>query len=248
MELAVFLVAGAVVLGGALGVVLSRNPVHAALSLVASLFGVAVLFVAQEAHLLAAVQVIVYTGAIVVLILFVLMLLGVDKDEDIGTEPLTAQRPLAIVAGGLGLLGLIAVLLVPVIAADNGESVDPATGLVTETEASFESTTLTGAESQTAPLYAEVPVVDPQTGLPDVDPLTGAPTGTERVETKSNVEQIGESLFTDYVYAFEVTALLLTIAVVGAVLFAKRVRDTQPLPEPEDEDEPEGEDDEAVRS
>ena len=263
MELAVFLVAGAVVLGGALGVVLSRNPVHAALSLVASLFGVAVLFVAQEAHLLAAVQVIVYTGAIVVLILFVLMLLGVDEDEDIGTEPLTAQRPLAIIVGGLGLLGVIAVLLVPVITADSGgdavaPAIDPTTGLpavdpvtgqpiAQESDApspGFEDTTLTGAESQTAPLYVEVPVVDPETGLPEVDPLTGAPTGTERVETKSNIEVIGEALFTDYVYAFEVTALLLTIAVVGAVLFAKRVRDTQPLPEPDDNDE----DDEAVRT
>ncbi len=261
MELAVFLIAGAVVLGGALGVVLSRNPVHAALSLVASLFGVAVLFVAQEAHLLAAVQVIVYTGAIVVLILFVLMLLGVDKDEDIGTDPLTAQRPLAIIVGGLGFLGVVAVLLVPVMTAESTETVvtpvidpatgqpavDPATGqpIVDEQigeDPSFEDTTLTGARSQTAPLYVEVPVFDPETGLPDVDPLTGVPTSTEQQATKSNIEQIGEALFTDYVYAFEVTALLLTIAVVGAVLFARRVRDTQPLPEDEDED------DEAVRA
>jgi NADH-quinone oxidoreductase subunit I len=63
-----------------------RNPVHAALSLVATLFGVAVLFVAQEAHFLAAVQVIVYAGAIVVLFLFVLMLLGVDRAEDLSSR------------------------------------------------------------------------------------------------------------------------------------------------------------------
>jgi len=58
------------VIAGALGVILRSNPVHAALSLVLTLFGVAVHFVALEAHFLAAVQVIVYAGAIVVLFLF----------------------------------------------------------------------------------------------------------------------------------------------------------------------------------
>ena len=66
----------------------SRNPVHSALSLVATLFGIAVLFIVQEANFLAAVQVIVYAGAIVVLFLFVIMLLGVDRSDDIDTEPL----------------------------------------------------------------------------------------------------------------------------------------------------------------
>ena len=70
---------------------LSSNPVHAALSLVATLFGIAVLFVAQEAHFLAAVQVIVYAGAIVVLFLFVIMLLGVDRAEDLLDR--AARRP-----------------------------------------------------------------------------------------------------------------------------------------------------------
>jgi NADH-quinone oxidoreductase subunit J len=79
MELFVFLVAGAIILAGAVGVIVLANPIHSALSLVATLFGVAVLFVAQEAHFLAAVQVIVYAGAIVVLFLFVIMLLGVDR-------------------------------------------------------------------------------------------------------------------------------------------------------------------------
>ena len=64
------------ILVGAVGVVTSRNPVHAALSLVMTLFGVAVLFIEQEADFLAAVQIIVYAGAIVVLFLFVIMFLG----------------------------------------------------------------------------------------------------------------------------------------------------------------------------
>ena len=99
MELFVFVVAAAMVLVGALGVVTRSNPVHAAMSLVLTLFGIAVMFVSHNAHFLAAVQVIVYAGAIVVLFLFVIMLLGVDKAEDLSVEPITNQRPLAAIIG-----------------------------------------------------------------------------------------------------------------------------------------------------
>src|SRR5262245_58010284 len=94
-DVLVFTVAAIVVIAGALGVVFSRNPVHAALMLVMTLFGVAVLFIAQQANFLAAVQVIVYAGAIVVLFLFVIMLLGVDKKEAVEVETLKGQRPAA---------------------------------------------------------------------------------------------------------------------------------------------------------
>ena len=66
-------------------------------SLVMTLFGVAVLFIEQEADFLAAVQIIVYAGAIVVLFLFVIMFLGVDRAEDVNVEPLAGQRPLAFI-------------------------------------------------------------------------------------------------------------------------------------------------------
>src|SRR4051812_11191922 len=99
MELFVFIVAGAMVLGGAVGVVASKHPVHAALSLILTLFGVAVNFVALEANFLAAVQVIVYAGAIVVLFLFVIMLLGVDNSENLSIEPFRIQRPVAAAVG-----------------------------------------------------------------------------------------------------------------------------------------------------
>ena len=65
VDMAVFVLSAVIILAGALGVVLSRNPVHAALMLVMTLFGVAVLFVAQEAHFLAAVQVIVYALSLI---------------------------------------------------------------------------------------------------------------------------------------------------------------------------------------
>ena len=174
MELFVFLVAGAVCLGGALGVVVSRNPVHAALSLVATLFGIAVLFVAQEAHFLAAVQVIVYAGAIVVLFLFVLMLLGVDRAEDLSVEPLGGQRIAALVVG-LGVLALPLLAL----ASTDGEA--------------------TGAR-----------------------PAEGA---LNRVsEGAGDLTQLGQSLFTTHLFAFEITSVLLVIAVVGAVVLARKVK------------------------
>ena len=108
----VFIVAAAICLTGALGVILARNPVHSALMLVMTLFGIAVLFVAQEAHFLAAVQVIVYAGAIVVLFLFVIMLLGVDRAQNLELSILPIQRWAALVFGAgslLLLVGLIAV-------------------------------------------------------------------------------------------------------------------------------------------
>lgn len=181
METAVFIVCALIVLAGGLGVVSSRNPVHAALSLIATLFGIAVLFLNLGAQLLAVVQVIVYTGAIVVLILFVMMLLGVDREEDLDTEPLVGQRMLA---GLVGLLFLGAVLAIIIIGKD---------------------AIVTGSQS-----------------------VTGAIS-----PTMSNIAQIGTELFTTYVFPLEITAGLLTIAVVGAVALSRRPTDLEPIPEPE---------------
>ena len=172
VEPTVFGVAGAIVLGGAVGVVVTSNPVHAALSLVATLFGVAVRVVAQQANFLAAVQVIVYAGAIVVLFLFVIMLLGVDSSEDLETDPLVGQRPVAMVLGALLAVGLVAVV-------------------VTST-------------------------------------ITGAPAASARWDRGTDdISQIGRLLFSEQLFAFEITSLLLVVAVVGAVLLARTVRGAQ---------------------
>jgi NADH-quinone oxidoreductase subunit J len=134
-----------------------------------------VLFIAQEAHFLAAVQVIVYAGAIVVLFLFVLMLLGVDVAEDMGVEPLAGQRVTALVLGvalsGLVLAGLF-------ISGPGDERGNLA---------------LTGQESVVEPIDEETP----------------------------DIVQLGRDLFTRNILAFEVTAVLLTIAVVGAVVLVR---------------------------
>jgi NADH-quinone oxidoreductase subunit J len=106
MTAVIFFIFAALALVGALGVVLARNPVHSALLLVVTLVSVAVFFIQQQAHLLAAVQVIVYAGAIVVLFLFVIMLLGVDQEESLH-DPLPHQRTAAIALGIIVLAELI---------------------------------------------------------------------------------------------------------------------------------------------
>jgi NADH-quinone oxidoreductase subunit J len=125
MDLVVFVIASLMVVGGAFGVVIRRHPVHCALSLVLNLFGVAVHFVALDAHFLAAVQVIVYAGAIVVLFLFVIMLLGVDRAEDLRVEPLPVQRPLAAVMG----IGIVGLLIAAVVAARDADPLTAGAGL-----------------------------------------------------------------------------------------------------------------------
>jgi NADH-quinone oxidoreductase subunit J len=179
MELLVFVIAAVIILAGAVGVVVSPNPVHSALCLVATLFGVAVLFVAEDAHFLAAVQVIVYAGAIVVLFLFVIMLLGVDRAESLKTEPLGGQRPMAA-AAGFGLLGVALIAM-----------------FVTQRD--FD-TVAVGARSK-------------------VGQLSGP--------ASDNVRKLGQALFTDYLFAFEITSVLLVIAVVAAVVLARRAATAQ---------------------
>ena len=164
--------------------VLNSNPVHAALSLVGTLFGIAVLFIAQEAHFLAAVQVIVYAGAIVVLFLFVLMLLGVDRAEDLSIEPLGAGQRIA--------------------AGDR------------------------------RPGRARPPPVrgaGPPTATPPA-PARSRATRNLLDPVVPNIDQLGESLFTTYLFAFEVTTVLLVIAVVGAVVLARKVKRADLIEDP----------------
>jgi len=167
MDAVVFFVCAAVILAGAFGVILARNPVHSALYLLTTLVGVAVLFLQLHAALVAAIQIVVYASAIVVLFLFVITLLGVDRHEQL-SDPRRFQRPAAVV------LGVLVAVQVIVLAgrhwttgvAPRGHALDP-----------------------------------PRSG---------------------NVERLARSLFTDYIWAFEITAVLLVIAVVGGVVLARR--------------------------
>ncbi|MFN2443176.1 MAG: NADH-quinone oxidoreductase subunit J [Thermoanaerobaculia bacterium] len=96
LEFAIFFLFAAVAVIGALAVVLHRNPVVGAISLVVSFFALAVMYVLLDAPFMAALQVIVYAGAIMVLFLFVIMLLNLQHEEEQTTRPI--QRFLGIVA------------------------------------------------------------------------------------------------------------------------------------------------------
>ena len=170
-SIVIFVTAALLILVGAVGVITVKNPVHSALSLIMTLFGVAVAFVAQSADFLAAVQIIVYAGAIVVLFLFVIMFLGGDRRDADRVEPLVGQR--AFAAGGV---------------------VITVAGLITLMARSH---WVTGAMSVSTKGAA----------------LAGG---------SGNVKQLGTAIFTTYLFAFEVTAALLIIAVVGAVMLARR--------------------------
>jgi len=104
-ETIVFWVLAPIALAGALGMVLSRNAVHSALWLVNTMLALGVFYVVQEAPFLGAVQIIVYTGAIMILFLFVLMLVGRDSSDSV-VETLRGQRIAAIVLG-IGFAGLV---------------------------------------------------------------------------------------------------------------------------------------------
>jgi NADH-quinone oxidoreductase subunit J len=111
-----FLALAALVIGSALAVVLHPNPVKSAMALVLTLFLLAVLFVLLEAHMIAALQIIVYAGAIMVLFLFVIMLLN------LGDEALLAQRRRHLVQRAVAwtLGGLLTVLLVGLVTGGSG--------------------------------------------------------------------------------------------------------------------------------
>jgi NADH-quinone oxidoreductase subunit J len=103
MERILFILFGAIAVGGAIMVVTRRHPMASALYLILSLFAVAALFVLRQAHFLAAIQVIVYAGAVVVLFIFVIMLINVPEDR-LPVERATTLRVLGVIAAGLLIL------------------------------------------------------------------------------------------------------------------------------------------------
>jgi NADH-quinone oxidoreductase subunit J len=163
-----YLFAG-VAIGGALGVVMSKSPVGSLLFMVATLASIAATYVLLEAHFLAAIQVIVYAGAIMVLFLFVIMLLNLGHDY---------QKDLK---GGLfalisfGVVGALAGVLAREVGAIG----------ITET------------------------------------PAGGLAIDAALVE-HGVVGAIAQPLYTTYVVPFEITGILLLVAIVGAVVLAKK--------------------------
>ena len=165
-EQVIFGIVFIVALGASIAMLFTPNAVHTALFLVLTQVALAVAFLLEGAYFIAALQIILYAGAIMVLFLFVIMLLGVDRTENVRLERLPAQRPLAYLTG----VGVIAAIL-----------------LLARTA------WVSGAES-----------------------VAGAADGPG-----SNIEKLARSLFTRYLLPFEMTSVLLVIAVVGAVVLAR---------------------------
>jgi NADH-quinone oxidoreductase subunit J len=169
-EAAAFWVLAPAALLGAIGMVLFRNAIHSALSLVATMMSLGIFYLIEQGPFLGLVQIIVYTGAIMILFLFVLMLIGRDSSDSL-VETLRGQRVAAALAGVAFAL-LVAVSL--------GRAF---TGVVPK-------------------------------NLVDANAAQG-----------NNVNSISKLLFTDYLFAFELTSALLIVAAVGAMVLAHIERD-----------------------
>jgi NADH-quinone oxidoreductase subunit J len=170
MEKALFIVFAAAVLLTALNVLLQRNPLYSALSLIGTLASLSAVYLTLGAQFIAAIQVVVYAGAIMVLFVFVIMLLNLPKDQVL-VEKQKGLRYLAIPFAGL----LIA---------------------------------------ETFTVFQRLPVrTMPTSTVADADKAIGT------------TWSIGYGLFTNYLLPFEVTSVLILMAVVGAMVLARREND-----------------------
>ncbi|HEX7051339.1 MAG TPA: NADH-quinone oxidoreductase subunit J [Longimicrobiales bacterium] len=156
-------------IGGAFGTVASKRPITSLLSLVLSFFSLAAVYVLLGAHFIAAIQVIVYAGAIMVLFLFVIMLLNLGHDYR------ADLRRGAWIIVGFGAAGLTGYLVSRVLASDAAQMVPAAAA--------------------------------------EVD---------RAVRELNAVGAIADPLFREFLVPFELTSILLLVAVIGAVLLAKR--------------------------
>jgi NADH-quinone oxidoreductase subunit J len=166
--LVAFYILGIVSVLGALTLVLVPSPVYCALALVASFFAMGAIFILLNQEFVAAIQILVYAGAIMVLFLFVIMLLNLRSGE-----PFAVRWNLRRVVGVAIVLGILSQLV--------------------------------------AVFSAPAAKLGPSGGYP-----------IERIMKEGAVQIVGDLLFTQYVLPFEVISVLLMVAVIGAVLLAKR--------------------------
>ncbi len=157
-----------ILFGAALGVIFSRNPVHAAMFLVLAFFQSAVLWLLAEAEFLAIVLVLVYVGAVMVLFLFVVMMLDIEIEQERGR--LTRYAPFGLLVAALMIFELVQVIWL------RGRS---------------------------------------DAGIGGFQPT---PDGY------SNTKALGAVLYTEHVYAFEIAAVILLVAIVAAITLTMRRR------------------------
>jgi len=157
-----------ILIGASLGVIFSRNPVHAVMFLVLAFFESAMLWLLIEAEFLAIVLVLVYVGAVMVLFLFVVMMLDIDVERSKGGY--TRYLPLGLVVAGLMVVELMQIIWWR-------SSADIASGGFVATPDGY-----------------------------------------------SNTEALGAVLYTEHVYAFEIAAVILLLAIVAAITLTMRKR------------------------
>jgi NADH-quinone oxidoreductase subunit J len=166
VESVLFWVLAPIMVLSSLGLLFARKAVHAALGVAVVMVSLGIIYLVQDADFLGVIQVFVYTGAVMMLFLFVLMLVGVDSADSL-VETITGQRWVGLLlALGLGVLIITAV------------------GSVT----------------------------------------FASPVGLTQANTDGNVVGIAGKIFTQYVWAFEVTSALLITAAMGAMVLAHRER------------------------
>ncbi|NUQ29863.1 MAG: NADH-quinone oxidoreductase subunit J [Acidobacteriaceae bacterium] len=168
MHLALFLIFGGLAVLAALNLLLQRHPINSALSLVVVMMSLAVLYWSLGAEFLAAAQIIVYSGAVMVLFVFVIMLLNAGEEER------TKGSKIASIAGFPGAAAIFCLL-------------------------SF-------------------------VFLSEGHKLGLSHLGGSLDEATSNISQISSLLFTDLLLPFEVTSILILVAILGAVVLAKKER------------------------
>jgi NADH-quinone oxidoreductase subunit J len=167
LETALFVILAVFTVVTAIMVIVQRNPVSSAIFLILTFFSLAGIYLLLHAEFIAAVQVIVYAGAIMVLFLFVIMLLNLEKEKR-----LVARNRLM---KGVGILLGVALLL--------------QIGLV------FQQVLLEGTRGKFPP---------------------------EKVAALGNTQVVAQLLFTDFLLPFEITSVLLLVAIIGAIVLAKR--------------------------
>ncbi len=167
-EQILFYVFSGVLLVAAIGVITSRNPVHAVLFLVLAFFNSAVLWLLLEAEFLAIVLVLVYVGAVMVLFLFVVMMLDINVEK---------------VRAGFTRYAPLGILVVAIMAAELGQVI-----------------WLRGSARNLSII------------------------GSQQPEGYNNTAELGRVLYTDYVYAFELAAVILLVAIVAAITLTMRRR------------------------
>jgi NADH-quinone oxidoreductase subunit J len=176
VESVVFWVAAISAVFSGIGVISARSPIYSALSLIITLAQLAILYLLLNAQFIAAAQVLIYAGAVMVLFLFVITLLGVHEYPLLG-DRLPYQRTLSVIFATLLLLSVVF--------------------FVTQSP----------------------------------DAITGATSNFNAALAQGNVQAFGVQLFTTFIFPFEVTPLLLIVAMVGAVALGRR-RGTSEGPTP----------------